>query len=338
MNTFEDHTQDIERLTVTKPYVIGLCIMEQKALFGIVDARGEVLASESVLMEDYPDPTTFAFDVCDKILPMVERCGGMEKIKAMGISACSGNNMNGCIENPANLSWKGKISLAKMFQGCLAIPVSLMNDATAAAMGEMAFGNAHGLQNFVAIIMNMGLGSGIFVNNRIVRGYSGRVGEIGHTTIFPGGRPCGCGNRGCLESYVSRRGIIGNMQDLLRERPEVATPLRDIPVEKLTIEDIVQACEAGDEMALECLRYTGDILGKALVPVANFINPEAFILCGMVGSVCGKYMQKAILEALNNNQFFPMRWQTRVLVSDLKLDEAPLLYASAEAWNTKANG
>lgn len=337
MNTLEDHTQDIEMLTVTKPYVIGLCIMETEALFGIVDARGEILASESVMIENYPEPTTFAFDVCDRIIPMVEKVGGMEKIKAMGISACSGNNMNGCIENPANLSWKGKISLAKMFQGCLAIPVSLMNDATAAAMGEMAFGNAHGLQNFVAIIMNMGLGSGIFVNNRVVRGYNGRVGEIGHTTIFPGGRPCGCGKVGCLESYVSRRGIIANMVDLLKAHPDVSTTLRDVPSEDLTIDHIVEACEEGDKMALECLRYTGDLLGKALVPVANFINPEAFILCGVVGSKCGKYMQKAVLEALNANLFAPMKWQTRVLVSDLKNEEAPLLYASAEAWNTKVN-
>lgn len=335
MNKLEDHTRDIELLTNMKPYVIGLCVMEHRALFGIVDARGSIISSESLQMMDYPEPTTFVFDVCGRLMPMIEKCGGMEKIKAMGICACSGNNINGCIESPANLLWHGKISLAKMFQGSLGIAVSLLNDATAAAMGEMAFGAAHGLQNFVVVNMNIGLGAGIFVNNRAVRGYNGRVGEIGHVTIFPGGRSCGCGKVGCLESYVSRRGIIANALDLLKRHPEVQTPLRDVIPAELSIVKIVEAAEKGDPLALECLRYTGELLGKALVPVASFINPEAFILCGEAGTLCGKFMQRAILEALNDNLFAQMKWHTRVLVSKLPPNEAPLLYASAEAWNTK---
>ncbi|MBQ0020267.1 MAG: ROK family protein [Bacteroidales bacterium] len=336
MSTFEDHSHDIELLTSVKPYVIGLCVMEHSALFGIVDARGDVLCSESVPMSDYPEPTAFVFDICDRLLPMIEKCGGLERIKAMGISACSGNNRNGCIENPSNLKWGGKIPLAKMFQGSLAIPVSLLNDATAAAMGEMTFGAAHGLQNFVAVSVNVGLGAGIFVNNRAVLGYNGRVGEIGHVTIFPGGRACGCGKEGCLESYVSRRGIIDNLFELFKTYPELTSTLRQVKKEDMTIDMIAEAAEAGDEVANKVLNYSGELLGKALVPVASFINPEAFVLCGEVGTKCGRFMQRAILEALNVNLFSQMKWQTRVLLSSLDLSEAPLLYASAEAWNTKA--
>lgn len=335
MNTLEDHSLDIDRLTTVKPYVIGLCVLETRALYGIIDARGHIISSASVQMADYPDPSAFVFDICDKLMPVIEQCGGLEKIKAMGICACSGNNRNGSIESPANMKWRGSIPLAKMFQGSLGIAVSLLNDATAAAMGEMAFGVAHGLQNFVAVNINEGLGAGIFVNNRLVLGYNGRVGEIGHVTIFPGGRSCGCGNVGCLESYCSRRGIVMNVQDMLKSYPDVKTPLRDIPDAELTINDIANAAEAGDRFALAAFRYTGELLGKALVPIASFINPEAFILCGWVGTLCGKFMQRSILETLNNTLFAQMKWHTRVLVSHLDPDEAPLLYASAEAWNTK---
>lgn len=335
MNTLEDHTQEVEMLTLVKPYVVSLCIMEHRALFGIVDARGSILNSDSVLMADYPDPSSFVFDVCDRLVPMMEQCGGIEKIKAMGISTCSGNNRSGCIESPANLDWKGNIPLAKMFQGSLGLPVTLQNDATTAAQGEAVFGAAHGLQNFVAVYINAGLGAGIYVNNAVVRGYNGRVGEIGHVTIFPGGRPCGCGKVGCLESYVSQRGILMNLQDMLKAHPEVNTPLRDIPMATLKVEDVVEAAEAGDRLALAVFRYTGNLLGKALVPTSSFINPEAFILCGWVGSLCGKFMQRAVLEALNEELFAQMKWKTRVLVSHLDLNEAPLLYASAEAWNSK---
>ena len=189
-----------------KSLVIGLDLGGTNSVFGVVDSKGEIIATTSIKTQAYPSVDQYIMESVKAIKQIAEQVGGMEKIRAMGIGAPCGNYYKGTIEHAANLVWaKGIVPLANMFVNELGIPVVVTNDAKAAAMGEMAFGNAHGLQNFVAIIMNMGLGSGIFVNNRIVRGYSGRVGEIGHTTIFPGGRPCGCGNRGCLESYVSRQ-------------------------------------------------------------------------------------------------------------------------------------
>jgi len=335
MNNLEDHTMDIEILTRQRTYVIGLCIMESMALFGIVDARGNVLCKERVDMHNYPEPSTFVFDICDRLQPMIEQVGGIELIKSMGIACGSGNNNNGCVENPTNLKWRGKTALAKMFQGSLGIAVSLINDATAAAMGEAAFGAAHGLQNFVVIYMYAGLGAGIYLNNRIVRGHNGRVGEIGHVTVFPGGRPCGCGKVGCLESYASLRGIVYNTQDILKEHPDVPSVLREVAPEELTVNHIHDAAEAGDKVALEALRYTGELLGQAMIPLVSAINPEAIIITGWVGTMCGKFMQKPMLEALNDKLFKDMQWQTSILVSPLEPFEAPLLYASAEAWNTK---
>ena len=331
----EDHTQDIERLTRLKPYVIGLNIAEREAKFGIVDSRGVVICSETVDIRKWDNPTTFVFDICDRLMPMIEKCGGLENIQAMGISATSGNNHTGSIDNPANLSWTGKIPLAKMFEGSLGITVTLRNDATASAMGERAFGAAHGLQNFITLIIDGGLGSGVFVNNHAVTGYNGRVGEIGHVTIFPGGRPCGCGSCGCLESYCSRRGIVANAIEKLDELPDVPSSLRGLAPEDITIVKIAEAAGQGDEIALETLRYTGRLLGKSLVPVVSFINPEAIIISGWVGALCGKYMQEPILVEMNKGLMEQMRWQTQVLLTTVDSKEASLLYASAEAWDSK---
>ena len=335
MDLQENYNSEIERLTSLKPYVIGLSVAEKRALYGIVDSRGNVICSDSVMMKDYPDPTAFVFDICDRLMPMIEKCGGLDKIQAMGIGASSGNNLTGSIDNPANLHWKGKIPLAKMFEGSLGISVSLRNDATASAMGERAFGAAHGLQNFICVNMDGGLGAGIFVNNHAVMGYNGRVGEIGHVTIFPNGRSCGCGSKGCLESYCSRRGIVDNAIEMMAQNRDMDTPLRNIPANELTVYNVAEAAEQGDELALETLRYTGDLLGKALVSVVAFFNPEAVIISGWVGALCGKYMQKAILLSLNEHLMSAMRWHTQVLLTTIDSNEAPLLYASAEAWANK---
>ena len=335
VNQMTEHTAEFQALTRIKPYVIGLNIAERHAKYGVVDSRGVVICSETVDIRLWNDPTTFVFDICDRLLPMIEKCGGLENIQAMGIGATSGNNHTGSIDNPANLTWTGKIPLAKMFEGSLGIPVSLCNDATASAMGERAFGAAHGLLNFITVIIDGGLGSGVFANNRAVTGYNGRVGEIGHVTVFPGGRSCGCGSCGCLESYCSRRGIVANAIEMMSTHPDTPSALRSIAADDLTVYNVAEAAENGDELALETLRYTGRLLGKALVPIVSFINPEAIIIAGWVGTLCGKFMQEPILKEMNAGLMVQMRWQTQVLLTTLDPEEAPLLYASAEAWESK---
>ena len=325
---------ELYKMTSLRPYVIGLGVREISTVFGIVDARGNIIVKDSVCTTDYPDPTSFVFDVCDRLQPMVESVGGWGNIKAMGIGAASGNNITQRIENPANLLWKGNISLASMFQGRLGIAVSLANDCTVAAMGEGAYGAARGLKDFICVLVNGGMGAGIVLNGLIFMGNKGRVGEVGHVTLHPNGRPCSCGKVGCLESYVSRRGIIQTARELLEEK-DTPSALRDIAPEALTMEEIARCADEGDAIALETLHKTGDTLGHAMTAWASLVSPEAFVLVGEVCALCGKHMLESILQGLNENMFDAMKWHTKVYLSTLHGDDASILYASALAWQTK---
>ncbi len=326
---------EFQKLTSLKPYVIGLSVRELTTVFGIVDALGNIVCEDKVRTCDYADPTSFVFDVSDRLQPMVESVGGWENIKAMGIGAASGNNITMRIENAANLPWKGNVSLASMFQGRLGISVALVNDCTAAAMGEMTYGAARGLKDFICILINGGMGAGLVLNGLIFMGNKGRVGEVGHITLVPDGRPCTCGKVGCIESYVSRRGVTQTVQELLLEKPHASSLLRGKKKEELTIEVIADAAEAGDSVALEAMQKTGRILGNAMTSWSSLVSPEAFVMTGTVSNLCGKYMLPSVLEGMNENMFMPMRWTTKVYVSTLHGDKASILYASAVAWQTK---
>ena len=326
---------EFQKLTSLRPYVIGLSVREKTTVFGIVDTLGNILCKDFVETHKYPDPTSFVFDICDHLQPMVESVGGWDNIKSMGIGAASGNNITQRIETAANLQWKGNVSLASMFQGRLGIAVALANDCTVAAMGEMTYGAARGLKDFICLLVNDGMGAGIVLNGLIFMGNKGRVGEIGHVTLVPNGRPCTCGKVGCIESYVSRRGIIQTTRDMLDEQPETASTLRNLAQSELTVEAITKAAEGGDAIALGVLKKTGDILGHAMTSWTSLVSPEAIILVGEVNTMCGKYMLPDILEGLNENMFQPMRWTTKVYVSSLHGDHASILYASALAWQTK---
>ena len=325
---------ELHKMTTLRPYVIGLGLRESTTVFGIVDALGNILAKDCVHTTDYPDPTSFVFDICDRLQPMVEKVGGWGNIKAMGIGAASGNNITQRIENAANLSWKGNISLASMFQGRLGIAVSLANDCTVAAMGEMAYGAARGLKDFICVLVNGGMGAGIVLNGLIFMGHKGRVGEVGHVTLYPDGRPCTCGKVGCLESYVSRRGIVQTTLEIM-QATDTPSPLRDIAPKALTVEDIARCADEGDSIALQALHKTGNTLGHAMTAWASLVSPEAFVLVGEVNSLCGKHMIESILEGLNENMFDALKWSTKVYLSTLRGDEASILYASALAWQTK---
>ncbi|MBO4905902.1 MAG: ROK family protein [Bacteroidaceae bacterium] len=325
---------EFQKLTSLKPYVIGLGIREMSTVFGIVDALGNIKCMDKVKTRDYADPTALVFDICDRLQPLVEQCGGWGNIKAMGISAASGNNITHRIENAANLPWKGKIAMASMFQGRLGISVALVNDCTAAAMGEMIYGAARGLKDYICIWIDGGLGAGLVLNGLTFMGNKGRVGEIGHVTLDPNGRHCTCGKVGCLESYVSRRGIRQTLCEIMEEKPDVPTRFRDVKPDDITVEAVAEAAEAGDALALETLAVTGNIFGHAMTAWASLVSPEAFVLTGGVANLCGKYMLPSILEGLNENMFAPMRWTTKVYVSNLHGDKACILYGSAVAWQT----
>lgn len=325
---------EFHKMTSLRPYVIGMGVREKTTVFGVVDALGNILAQDSVRTTDYPDPTSFVFDVCDRLQPLVEKVGGWGNIKAMGIGAASGNNITQRIENAANLLWKGNVSLASMFQGRLGIAVALANDCTVAAMGERAYGAARGLKDFICVLVNGGMGAGIVLNGLIFMGNKGRVGEVGHVTLNPNGRPCTCGKVGCIESYVSRRGIVQTTCEMLADC-DTPSPLRDIAPDVITVEDIAKCADEGDPIALEALRKTGDILGHAMTSWASLVSPEAFVLVGEVNALCGKHMLPSILEGMNEHMFDAMKWNTKVYLSTLHGDDASILYASALAWQTK---
>lgn len=192
-----------------KSLVIGLDLGGTNSVFGVVDSKGEIIATTSIKTQAYPSVDQYIMESVKAIKQIAEQVGGMEKIRAMGIGAPCGNYYKGTIEHAANLIWaKGIVPLANMFVNELGIPVVVTNDAKAAAMGEMKYGVAVGMNNFVELTLGTGVGSGIVANGQLIYGFDGFAGELGHMIVEPDGRPCGCGRKGCLETYCSATGVV----------------------------------------------------------------------------------------------------------------------------------
>ena len=324
-----------EQNAAIKPYVIGLDLGGTNSVFGIVDARGEIKATTAIKtgtyekVEDYVDACVEALQV------IIDQVGGIEKIKAMGIGAPNGNYYNGTIEFAPNLSWakNGVVPLAKLFSEHLNnIPVALTNDANAAAIGEMVYGVARGMKNFIVITLGTGVGSGIVVNGQLLYGHDGFAGELGHVTMVRGaeGRSCGCGRTGCLEAYCSATGVARTARELLAktDRPSL---LRDMDPEKITSLDVSIAAGKGDELAKEIYEFTGKMLGEACADFAAFSSPEAFIFFG--GMVkAGELIMKPIREAYNAHVMNIFKNKAQFLVSGLDGASAAVLGASAIGW------
>ena len=200
---------------ITKPYVIGLDLGGTNSVFGIVDARGNIVATTAIKTQAYPDFDDYVKASVDALMPIIDTVGGIEKIKALGIGAPNGNYYNGTIEYAANLVWQGVVPIAKKFEEALGIPVIVTNDANAAAVGEFTYGVARGMKNFIMITLGTGVGSGIYINGQLVLGCDGLAGELGHLTVVPGGRTCGCGRKGCLETYCSATGVARTAREYL---------------------------------------------------------------------------------------------------------------------------
>ncbi len=318
---------------IEKSYVVGMDIGGTNTVFGIVDSRGNVLASDSIKTHSYDKIEEYVDAVCSKLTPLLDKVGGTEAIKGMGIGAPNGNYYNGTIEFAPNLPWKGVIPLASLFEEKLGIPTALTNDANAAAIGEMTYGAARGLKDFIMITLGTGVGSGIVINGQLVYGHDGFAGELGHVVVNREGRACGCGRKGCLETYCSATGVARTAREFLAARTEPSL-LREIPAEEIVSKDVYDAAVQGDKLALDIFEYTGTILGQALADFIAFSSPEAIVLFGGLAK-SGDYIMKPVQKAMEANVLKIYAGKTKLLLSQLKDADAAVLGASALGWEVK---
>lgn len=316
---------------ITKPYVIGLDLGGTNSVFGIVDARGNIVATTAIKTQAYPDFDDYVKASVDALMPIIDTVGGIEKIKALGIGAPNGNYYNGTIEYAANLVWQGVVPIAKKFEEALAIPVIVTNDANAAAVGEFTYGVARGMKNFIMITLGTGVGSGIYINGQLVLGCDGLAGELGHLTVIPGGRTCGCGRKGCLETYCSATGVARTAREYLDKR-DTPSLLRDIKPEDITSFEVYKAAVAGDELAKEIFEVTGSMLGEACANFALFCSPEAFIFMGGL-TKAGDLLMKPLQKAYDEHVLSVYKGKAKLMLSGLKDSETAVLGASALGWD-----
>lgn len=317
---------------IEKPYVIGLDLGGTNSVFGIVDARGKIIGSTAIKTQAYPDVKDYVQAGVEALQPVLDVAGGIDKIKGMGIGAPNGNYYTGTIENAANLIWKGSVPLARMFEEKLGIPVALTNDANAAAVGEMTYGVARGMKDFIMITLGTGVGSGIVVNGQLVYGSDGFAGELGHVCMdrSGNGRPCGCGKKGCLETYCSATGVARTAREIL-EKTDRPSLLRQLNPKDITSLDVSIAAEKGDAIAQEIYEFTGKMLGEACADFAAFSSPEAFVFFGGL-TKAGDLLMKPLQDAYDANVLPMFRGHAKLLISGLNGSEAAVLGASALGW------
>jgi len=318
-----------------KPYVIGLDLGGTNSVFGIVDSRGEIKATTAIKTQAYTNVADYVNASLEALNIIIEQVGGIGTIKAMGIGAPNGNYYNGTIEFAPNLIWghDGVVPLADMFsKGLGGIPVALTNDANAAAIGEMTYGVARGLKNFFVITLGTGVGSGIVVNGQVIYGSDGFAGELGHVIVKrEGGRSCGCGRHGCLETYCSATGVARSAREFL-ENTTTPSVLRDLKPENITSLDVSLAAEKGDQLALDVYAFTGKMLGEACADFAAFSSPEAFIFFGGL-TKAGDLLMKPLKKAYDENVLKIFKDKAKFLISGLEGSSAAVLGASAVGWD-----
>lgn len=323
-----------ETVDKIKTRVIGIDIRLDRTTYGIVDIRGEIVSQDYFETSDYPDVNDFVTALAEKLLALMEENGGYESIRSVGISAPSASSITGCIENAANLPWKGVIPLAAMLRDRVGLAVALANDAHITALGEKAYGSAHGMKDFVVVSMSHGgLGSCFFSNGMPHLGAQGFAGEVGHTCVEVDGRQCGCGNKGCLETYCTDNGLKKTIKELMKDNKK-PTLLSELNLDELDVLDIAKCCDKGDELAIEAFRRTGAMLGLGLANYASVLNPEAIILTGDM-TLAGKWLLKPMRKSFEEHVFRNIKNETRILVSILKEGERDVLGASALAWDVK---
>lgn len=318
-----------------KPFVVGIDIGGQTSKIGIVDTRGNVTCQSVIRTDTHTDVNLFINDLHDAISKLVNDSCGFENIRGIGVGAPNGNYYTGTIENAVNVVWGGNkiIPFAELLSEKLSLPVALTNDANAAAVGEMTYGVAKGMKNFIMITLGTGVGSGIVINGDVVYGHDGFAGELGHTTaVRYNGRLCNCGRTGCLETYTSATGLARTARELI-ESTDIPSQLRNI-TSPITSKDVYEAAVEGDQLALQIFEFTGKKLGESFADFVAFSAPEAIILFGGLARA-GDFIMKPVEESMNINLLPLWRGKIKLLFSQLKESDAAILGASALAWSLK---
>ena len=319
---------------MAKPYVIGIDMGGTNTAFGIVDARGTVIASSSIKTGKHSKIEDYIDELYTEIHRIMVANDAEGKINGIGIGAPNGNYFTGMIEDVINLPWPTPIPLAQLISDKFGIPCLITNDANAAAIGEMTYGAARGLKDFIMITLGTGVGSGIVVNGQMVYGHDGSAGELGHVIMKRNnGRMCGCGRAGCLEAYCSATGVARTAREFLEIRDEESL-LRDYDIETITSKDVYDCAVKGDKLAIDIFNYTGTILGEALADFVTFSSPEAFVIFGGL-TKSGDYIMNPIREAFDKNIMKVFKGKVKILISELKESDAAVLGASALGWEVK---
>jgi len=313
-----------------KEVTIGIDIGGTNTVLGVVDKYGNILGENQVSTTDFPDVGDFVLALSNCINETIDGIKDVSLV-SVGIGAPNGNYYHGTIEYAPNLVWDGVIPMCKMFENYYDFPVVLTNDANAAAMGEMIYGGAKSMKDFIIITLGTGLGSGIVVNAEVLYGSTGFAGEIGHTIVDPGGRDCGCGRQGCLENYSSATGICRTFSELLGKRRD-KSDLRGINYENLSSKMITEAAKKGDKIAIEAFDVTARWLALSLVNSVAFSSPEAIFLFGGLANA-GKFIFDPVQKHFDNNVQKIFKNTVKILPSEIKESNAAVLGASALAWN-----
>ncbi len=318
-----------------KPYVLGIDIGGTNTVFGIVDARGVVIASSSIKTQKHSDINAYIDELYTSAMQLIKANDAVDKIHGIGIGAPNANYFTGYIEECVNLPWPTPLPLAKIVSEKFGIPVAVTNDANAAAIGEMTYGAARGLKDFIMITLGTGVGSGIVINGQVVYGHDGFAGELGHMIVKRNnGRLCGCGRTGCLEAYCSATGVARSAREFLELRPNEPSLLRNLQIDEITSKDVYDAAMQGDKLAQDIFEYTGTILGEAMADMMVFSSPAAFILFGGLAK-SGDLLLKPIRNAMEKNMLGCFKGKAKVLLSELKEADAAVLGASALGWEAK---
>lgn len=319
------------KATALQQLAVGIDIGGTGTKFGIVDRNGNILFSSEISSRNHEEVEGFIDELYENLYTMIQRAGGPGRIKGIGVGAPNGNYYTGTVEYAPNLPWRGIIPLAKMMESRFKLPVALTNDANAAAIGEMMYGAAQGMKDFIMITLGTGVGSGIVANGHLIYGHDGFAGELGHTIIIPNGRLHeGTGKHGSLESYASATGVRLTALEMLQNSSEPSL-LRDIPADQIDSKKVFDAAVQGDALAKRIFEFTGQILGLALANFVMFSSPEAVILFGGL-TKAGDLILKPTRENMEANVIQVFQNKVKILVSHLKEADAAILGASALAW------